>query len=341
MAEKPSYEELERRVQELERIESKYKSSKEALQENESLFNLLYEKAPLGYQSLDENGHFIVVNQTWLDSLGYTREEVIGKSFVDFLHPHWRDHFKKNFPRFKSIGEVLGVEFEMVKKNGDHILVSFTGKISRDKTGAFQQTHCIFHDITELKQAEKARKASEHKFRIIADYTYDWEGWHDNKGTLLWVNPAVERMTGRTTEECLAMREYPLPIIHPEDRHVFETLKVQALAGKSGNDVPFRIVHKDHSASEIWAAVSWNPVLDDCGTPEGYRTSIRDITDRKRMQKALRESEEKYRILFEHTGEALFVAQDARIVFQNPRSTELLRLLRRRISIKTVFRFHS
>ncbi|HKJ99663.1 MAG TPA: PAS domain-containing protein, partial [Desulfotignum sp.] len=149
MTAKPSYEELEKRVRELEKIESKYKSSKEALQKNVSLFKLLYEKAPLGYQSLDENGHFIVVNQTWLDTLGYNREEVIGKSFADFLHPDWRGHFKENFPRFKSIGEVLGVEFEMVKKNGDRILVSFTGKISRDKKGDFQQTHCIFHDITE------------------------------------------------------------------------------------------------------------------------------------------------------------------------------------------------
>jgi len=154
MAEKPTYEELERRVQELEKIESKYKSSKEALQKSENLFKLLYEKAPLGYQSLDENGHFIVVNKTWLDALGYAKEEVIGKSFADFLHPDWRDHFKENFPRFKSIGEILGVEFEMVKKNGDLILVSFTGKISRDEKGNFQQTHCIFHDITERKQVE-------------------------------------------------------------------------------------------------------------------------------------------------------------------------------------------
>ena len=115
--------------------------------------------------------------------------------------------------------------------------------------------------ITARKQAAEALKASENKFRIIADYTYDWESWHDNKGTLLWVNPAVERMTGRTMEECLAMREYPLPLIHPEDRHVFETLKVQALAGQSGNHVPFRIVREDHSASATWAAVSWNTGL--------------------------------------------------------------------------------
>ncbi len=154
MTVKPTYEELERRVQELEKIESEYKSSKETSRENESLFKTLYEKIPLGYQSLDENGHFIIVNQTWLVTLGYTREEVIGKSFADFLHPDWRDHFKENFPRFKSIGEILGVEFEMVKKNGTLILVSFTGKISRDKKGDFQQTHCIFHDITDRKQME-------------------------------------------------------------------------------------------------------------------------------------------------------------------------------------------
>lgn len=160
MTVKPTYEELEQRIQELEKIESEHTYFKKALQENESLFRMLYEKAPLGYQSLDEKGRFIVVNQTWLDTLGYDREDVIGKSFADFLHPDWRDHFKENFPRFKSIGEILGVEFEMVKKDGTLILVSFTGKITRDKTGNFQQTHCIFHDITDRKRVEEALRQS-------------------------------------------------------------------------------------------------------------------------------------------------------------------------------------
>jgi len=165
--EKPSYEELERRVQELEIIESEYNHLLEVSQENEGLCKRLYEKAPLGYQSLDENGHFLIVNPAWLNTLGYAKEEVIGKSFADFLHPDWRDHFKENFPRFKSIGEILGVEFEMVKKNGDLILVSFTGKISRDKQGAFQQTHCIFHDITERKRSEEALRDSEERHRSL------------------------------------------------------------------------------------------------------------------------------------------------------------------------------
>lgn len=190
MAEKRTYEELERRVQELEKIESKYKSSKEALQESENRFKMLYEKAPLGYQSLDENGHFIVVNKTWLDTLGYAKEEVIGKSFADFLHPEWRDHFKENFPRFKSIGEILGVEFEMIKKNGDLILVSFTGKISRDKIGNFQQTHCIFHDITAQKQAEGELKRIEWMLsrKPVSDFDAQIEKYDSGYGDLTELN---------------------------------------------------------------------------------------------------------------------------------------------------------
>nr|NJM00949.1 PAS domain S-box protein [Desulfobacula sp.] len=138
---------------EMERLDAE-----QALKESEARFRLLYEKAPLGYQSLDENGRFIQVNQTWLDTLGYTWEDVIGKSFADFLHPDWQDHFKQNFPRFKAIGEIMGVEFEMMKKDGAFIQVSFNGKIARDQNGNFQQTHCILHDITARKQAEAEKE---------------------------------------------------------------------------------------------------------------------------------------------------------------------------------------
>ena len=86
------------------------------------------------YQSLDENGNFIAVNQAFLAVLGYTRAEVVGRNFGEFLAPEWRDHFKQNFPRFKAVGEILGVEFEMVKKDGSRVLVSFNGKIALTAT---------------------------------------------------------------------------------------------------------------------------------------------------------------------------------------------------------------
>jgi PAS domain S-box-containing protein len=116
----------------------------------------LYQKAPVGYQSLDQNGFLLEVNQTWLDSLGYQRDEVIGAHFSTFLHPDWRDHFLENFPKFKAVGEILGVEFEMAKKDGSFLMVSFHGRIGRDEENRFIQTHGIFQDITERRQAEEA-----------------------------------------------------------------------------------------------------------------------------------------------------------------------------------------
>ena len=167
MTSKPTYEELEKRIQELERAVSERERIEEELRESQNRFQLLYERAPLGYQSLDEDGNFIEVNPTWLDILGYSREEVIGKSFSEFLHPDWRDHFKENFPRFRAIGEVLGVEFEMVKKDGLTILVSFNGKIGKDKYGNFQQTHCIFQDITEHKRVEEEAQRRADQLELI------------------------------------------------------------------------------------------------------------------------------------------------------------------------------
>ena len=107
-------------------------------------------------------------------ALGYTRAEVIGRNFGEFLAPEWRDHFKENFPRFKAVGEILGVEFEMVKKDGSRILVSFNGKIAYDRNGRFQQTHCIFTDITERRRTEAALVESDGTVEGGAENRPDW-----------------------------------------------------------------------------------------------------------------------------------------------------------------------
>jgi PAS domain S-box-containing protein len=134
------------------------KEAEAALLESEKRFRDLFENAPLAYQSLDEKGNFIEVNRTWLQIMGYTKAEVIGKNFSELLHPEWKDHFQENFPRFKAVGEILGTEFLMRKKNGSDILVSFHGKIGRNAKGEFKQTHCVFHDITAQRRAEEDQK---------------------------------------------------------------------------------------------------------------------------------------------------------------------------------------
>lgn len=130
------------------------------LVENEERFRLLFENSPLPYQSLDMDGRVLEVNNSWLNVLGYNKEEVLGKNIKEFLDPASLKIIKDKFSHFKSSGEVRGVEFHMRKKNNEKILVSVNGKLSFRKDGSSMQTHCIFRDITDQREAERKLEAS-------------------------------------------------------------------------------------------------------------------------------------------------------------------------------------
>jgi PAS domain S-box-containing protein len=133
------------------------KQAEDTLRESEKHFSELFQKAPLSYQSLNEEGRFIEINEAWLTTLGYKREEVIGKWFGDFLAPNYVDAFRDRFPIFKAAGKIHS-EFKMIHKNGELKFISFEGRIRHKQDGSFGRTHCILQDITERKIAEEKIK---------------------------------------------------------------------------------------------------------------------------------------------------------------------------------------
>ncbi|WP_372723460.1 sensor histidine kinase [Novipirellula sp.] len=127
---------------------------------------------------------------------------------------------------------------------------------------------------------------NETMFRTVANYTYDWESWHDPLGKPVWINDAVRRMTGYSPDECLAMPEYPLPIVAERHQARMRKMLKDAIDKKSNNDLEFEIVNRNGNAR--WMAISWQPMYDDAGTHQGFRTSVRDITDRQGLEEQLR-----------------------------------------------------
>jgi PAS domain S-box-containing protein len=125
-------------------------------------------------------------------------------------------------------------------------------------------------------------------FRAIADYTYDWETWVGPAGEVLWVNPAVERITGYTVAECLQMPSYPLELVHEPDRAGVSEVLARARASESGNHFEFRVRRKDGAV--VWAAISWQPLFSASGENLGYRSSVRDIHERKLLERKLHEA---------------------------------------------------
>lgn len=123
-------------------------------------------------------------------------------------------------------------------------------------------------------------------FRAIADCTVDWESWLSCDGEVLWVNEAVERFTGYTPAECLKMPDYPLPLMTPEHRERIAHFFEDACQGSTENNIEFECLRRDGSTS--WVAVSWQPMIDTNGRSLGFRASVRDIAEKRKMREQLR-----------------------------------------------------
>jgi len=123
-------------------------------------------------------------------------------------------------------------------------------------------------------------------FRLVADYTNDWESWHGPDGKLLWVNPAVERATGYTVAECLAMGDYPMPMIALGDRAAVQSVIDSVQNHTSGEGVEFQCIARCGDRRHM--SLSWQPMYDASGRHLGLRTSVRDVTERKMLRDQLK-----------------------------------------------------
>ncbi len=132
----------------------------------------------------------------------------------------------------------------------------------------------------------KELRESEEKFRAIADCTVNLEVWWGLDGRPRWINPSVKDYSGYTVQECLAMPDFAGTLIHPEDLPRVAPEWQKGLQGLRGDDLEFRCVRKDGSV--FWLSASWVPIKDAKGVFTGFRTSGRDVTDRKQAEAELR-----------------------------------------------------
>ncbi len=230
------------------------------LKQNHETYRLLYENAPMAYQSLDESGNIIDVNQTWLEKLGYKKEDVIGSWFGDFLNSNHVEKFRINFPRFKDAGKTSNVEFVMVKADGNEITVSFDGKIGYDSRGNFKQTHCIFKDITAQKVAENAMRESEKYYKTIFENTGTATIIVEEDSTISLVNTQFEHLYGVKWDEIEGKIKWTDLVTI---QHLPKMLRYHKLRRKNPEEVPrnyeFDFVDSSGAIKNIFVTVAIIP----------------------------------------------------------------------------------
>jgi rsbT co-antagonist protein RsbR len=173
----------------------------------EKRYRLLYDRAPIMMHSIDGQGQLIEVNEKWQETLGYTREEVLGRRSVDFMTEASRkDAVTVQIPRMIQAGEVKDIHYQFVKKNGEIIDVLISAVVVRTPDGAIDRVVGVLLDVTDRIKTERALQESEIQYRSIVERSPLGICIHRD-GTIVYANSAMQQLVGVPGPEMLVGKD--------------------------------------------------------------------------------------------------------------------------------------
>ena len=282
---------------------SLYKSEREQ-REAEELFRTTLYSIGDAVITTDTRGLAQKMNPVAERLTGWLEEEARGKSLNEvfqIVQEESRAPLENTVQRVLTEGNVVGLANHtvLISRDGTERPIADSGAPIRIEDGSILGVVLVFRDQTEERVAQKSLAESEERYSIVADFTYDWEYWVDSEGNFLYVSPSCERITGYSAEEFISDPDLMNRIIHPDDRnemleHFHKGRKVTPHTFEAKD---FRIIRRDGETR--WIGHVCQPVYNQEGRPIGRRGSNRDITERKRAEEQLLQSEEKYLKLFQ------------------------------------------
>jgi PAS domain S-box-containing protein len=294
------------------------KKAEEALRESEELYRTLVETSPDGIVLTDMDTNIIMVNQSAYETLGYKKaEDVLGKSSFDLMAPEDQHRIFENVEELLETGRVKNVEFNFIHRNGTRIPIEFNASLVYDEKGEPKAFFGISRNVTERKEAEMVIKESQEKYSNLFHQSNDAIIIHDLKGGMMDVNQKAVDLFGYTKKILLSKK---VPELHPKDE-LKKSKKAFKRISKEGK-ISFEITFQKKNGDVFPAEVSSN--LFEIGDKKFIQGIIRDITERKRAEEALKESEEMYRSLIETSPDAITVTDlEGKISFVSQRAVEL------------------
>jgi PAS domain S-box-containing protein len=298
------------------------RNTEEELREREKRFRDLWDNAPVAYHTLNINGVITDVNQTEARMLGCTKKEMVGKSIFAFILPEQREEAKKRFQQKISGQEIPRAESRIyVKKDGSKIYVAIDDALERDSDGKVISVRTTMVNITEQKEMEAVLRESEKRYKDLVEKAGMAILVDDKEGNFKYVNERYARFFGYSLEE---MKKQSIrSVVHPDDVEKVMAYHKGRLQGKK---VPLRYefkgVRKDGSI--IYLEVD-TVALREGENLIGTRSYLWDITERKRMDEMLRESEERFRSIVEYSHEGILIIDDAfRLIYCNDELCQIM-----------------
>jgi two-component system NtrC family sensor kinase len=293
----------------------------ETLRQSEERYRTLAEQSLMGLVVV-QDFRIVYANSAYAEVSGYSVDELLSASPAQLqamIHPEDQALVWGRFrDRLEGKAALPRYECRAIRKDGTVCWMEVHAtRIEYNGKPAIQAAYI---DITDYKQAGEALKQSEERYRTILDEME--EGYYevDIAGNFTFVNDAMSHILGYSRDELIGMnyktytpREYVKAVFQAYN-HVYRT-------GEPMKWFPMAEIRKD--GTRILAEDSVLPLRNDKGEVVGFRGVSRDVTNRRQAEEALQKSEERYRQLTENAGEAIFVVQDGRVKFMNPKGAEL------------------
>jgi two-component system, cell cycle sensor histidine kinase and response regulator CckA len=269
------------------------------------------------FKLVNSSGFIVDVNDSYSQLLGYTREELIGKHLCEVEAIESVEDVAKHSEQIIREGS-LRFETKHLRKDSSPVDVEVTVTYSHLHTGFFSS---IVRDISSKKQTEEKLRQSEALYRSIVESQAEFVDRFLPGGILTYVNPALAKFTGFKAEDLLGSSFYPF--IHEADRDDCVKL-IESISREFPTvEIEGRIIRPDGKVR--WTHWSQTGVFDEQGTLIEYQALGKDITEQKLAEIALRESELKYRLLFECAGDSISVMDmQGRFLAVNPLACKML-----------------
>ena len=270
---------LRRQVSELERVAAAHEATEEALRTEKAFLDELFEHAPEAVVLVTNDSFILRANKYFTTVFGYEEAEIVGRNLDELLAPPELEEEALGYTQQAARGERLYAESVRKRKDGTLVDVSILGVPIR-VSGGQVAVYGIYRDISRRKEAEKALRESEERYRMLFENAPIGLGVADVQGNLIAFNESIMKPGGYTREDILEMGNVANLYADPVERD-----RVLAKARAEGGVRQEEVRYKRKDGGFYWALLSLSPTTMD-GSP-GWQAIVEDITERKRAEETV------------------------------------------------------